>query len=112
VDVRAFLPIGRLAVTPQVQDCTTIPREVVTKTGNNLLPDMPKLPGTTWRAANMGIGDLVWIEELQKQKLLIAERIKNIDQPKTSYDQGLITALAFLRNPWKLWTPGDHEHWV
>lgn len=39
------------------------------------------------------------IEGRQNQKLLIEERIKNSDQPTASFDQGLGTALAFLRSP-------------
>lgn len=50
------------------------------------------------------------IEELENQKLLIAERIANFEQPKLSFDEGLRTALAFLKTPWKLWTFGEYEH--
>ncbi len=50
------------------------------------------------------------IEELQNQKLVIEERIINIDQPRASFDQSLRTALAFIRSPWKLWTFGTFEH--
>ncbi len=47
------------------------------------------------------------IGALEKEKLLIREKIAQGGKPKASYDQTLRTALEFLSNPRKLW---DSEH--
>jgi site-specific DNA recombinase len=49
------------------------------------------------------------IETLEKEKLLIAEKITESGKPKLSYDQTLRTALAFLSNPRNLWDSGQLE---
>ncbi len=50
------------------------------------------------------------IEELENQKLVLADRMAQTEQPRSSFDESLRTALAFLEKPWKLWTHGDYEH--
>lgn len=51
----------------------------------------------------------VRIGELEKQKLLIREKIAESAAPRLSYDQSLRTALTFLSNPWKIWSSGHLE---
>ena len=50
------------------------------------------------------------IEDLENQKLVIAERLAQSEQPRLSFDDSVRTALAFLQSPWKLWTFGNYEH--
>jgi len=50
------------------------------------------------------------IEQLENEKIVIAERLANCDPSKLSFDESVRTALAFLRTPWKLWTFGDYTH--
>lgn len=49
------------------------------------------------------------IEALEKEKLLIREKIAESGRPRLSYDKTLRTALAFLSNPRKLWDSGQLE---
>jgi len=44
------------------------------------------------------------VEKLNKEKLVLAEKIARGAQPLKSFDQSLRTALTFLANPCKLWS--------
>ncbi|MCB1381104.1 MAG: recombinase family protein, partial [Alphaproteobacteria bacterium] len=43
------------------------------------------------------------IDQLEKEKLLIKEKMSSGGRPKSSFDDTVRTALAFLANPWNLW---------
>ncbi len=43
------------------------------------------------------------VEEIEHQKLLIAEKIEKCGTPSRSYDESFRTAMAFLASPWNLW---------
>ena len=43
------------------------------------------------------------IEQLETEKLVAKEKAANSGRPKSSFDDTLRTALAFLSNPWNLW---------
>lgn len=49
------------------------------------------------------------IAALEKEKLLIREKIAQSGQPRANHDKTLRTALEFLSNPWKLWDSGQLE---
>ena len=49
------------------------------------------------------------IERLEKDKLVIAEKIAACGRPVRSFDETVRTALDFLSNPWKLWASGRLE---
>ena len=49
------------------------------------------------------------IGRLEKEKLLIAEKMATATMPQGAFDQRLRTALSFLASPWKLWTSGRIE---
>ncbi len=50
------------------------------------------------------------LEKLESQKALITENLANKPDPKKGFDQSFRTALAFLANPWNLWTSNNPEH--
>ncbi|WP_406567298.1 recombinase family protein [Azospirillum fermentarium] len=43
------------------------------------------------------------VQKLEREKLLIQERMANSGRPKSSFDSTLRTALEYLLSPWKLW---------
>lgn len=47
------------------------------------------------------------IGELDKEKLLITEKLQNQVEPKGSFEEKLEPVLQFLANPWKLWENGN-----
>ena len=49
------------------------------------------------------------IEELERKKLVIAEKTARCGTVARSYDESLRTALEFLGSPWKLWENGSLE---
>ena len=50
------------------------------------------------------------IEQLTKDKLVLAEKLSRLAQPIRSFDDSLRTALIFLTEPWKLWNSERIEH--
>ncbi len=50
------------------------------------------------------------VEELEAERLLVAERIARLGHKSSTFDRSVRTALAFLRNPWQLWSFGTYEH--
>jgi site-specific DNA recombinase len=44
------------------------------------------------------------VDELEKRKLILAEKIAGCDTPIRDYDESFRTALSFLANPCNLWT--------
>ena len=49
------------------------------------------------------------VEHLENEKLLLMEKIAQTGKPKSSFDETVRTALAFLANPWNLWASGQLE---
>ncbi|MCU7805681.1 MAG: hypothetical protein KZQ96_21045 [Candidatus Thiodiazotropha sp. (ex Lucinoma borealis)] len=49
------------------------------------------------------------IEQLEKDKLVISERITNSIRPVRSFEETVRTSLEFLANPHKLWASGRLE---
>ena len=49
------------------------------------------------------------IAGLERDKLLIRENMTNAVRPRTGFEGTLRTALAFLSNPWNLWSSGQLE---
>lgn len=49
------------------------------------------------------------IDQLEKEKLLLKEKTTSGARPKSSFDDTVRTALAFLANPWNLWASGQLE---
>ena len=47
------------------------------------------------------------IAGLEKEKLLIAEKLHNLDNPRHGFDELFELSLKFLSNPWKLWVSGQ-----
>lgn len=47
------------------------------------------------------------IEQLEKDRLLIAEKLENEAQPKATSNQMLELCLQFLASPWKIWASRD-----
>jgi hypothetical protein len=47
------------------------------------------------------------IAKLEKQKLILAEKLENHGKPKHSFEEMFELALRFLANPWKLWDSGQ-----
>jgi site-specific DNA recombinase len=47
------------------------------------------------------------IEQLEKDRLLLAEKLEETAQPKATSGQMLELCLAFLASPWKIWNKGD-----
>lgn len=50
------------------------------------------------------------VEKLERERLVLEERIAEMPGPKTSYSKTLRTALSFLANPWNLWVSGQLDH--
>ena len=50
------------------------------------------------------------ISKLEKEKLLIAERLLNKPAPKHAFEKMFELACLFLSNPWKLWASEHIEH--
>ncbi len=44
---------------------------------------------------------------LEKQKLVMAEKLEKQGKPQHAYDDLFELALKFLSNPWKLWASGE-----
>ena len=44
---------------------------------------------------------------LEKQKLVMAEKLEKQGKPQHAYDELFELALKFLSNPWKLWASGE-----
>ncbi|MEM1350931.1 MAG: recombinase family protein [Pseudomonadota bacterium] len=47
------------------------------------------------------------IEDLERQKLLLADKAASQGQPKRTFEEQLEPAIACLTNPWKLWESGE-----
>ena len=47
------------------------------------------------------------IAKLEKDKLLITEKLANLDNPRHGFDELFELSLKFLSNPWKLWVSGQ-----
>ena len=47
------------------------------------------------------------ITELERNKLVLAEKLANQAEPKGKFEEQLELALTFLANPWKLWETGN-----
>ncbi|MEM9698871.1 MAG: recombinase family protein [Pseudomonadota bacterium] len=47
------------------------------------------------------------VENLEKQKALLAEKLANQIEPKGAFDEKLELACKFLSSPWKLWETGN-----
>ena len=47
------------------------------------------------------------IEQLEKDKLLLSEKLENSFKPKATSGQMLELSMRFLSNPWKLWDSGN-----
>ena len=47
------------------------------------------------------------IAKLEKEKLIIVEKLENLGNPKHGFDDLFELALNFLSNPWKLWVSGQ-----
>ncbi len=47
------------------------------------------------------------IAKLEKQKLILAEKLQDHGKPKHSFEEMFELALRFLSNPWKLWDSGQ-----
>ncbi|MCF6344216.1 MAG: hypothetical protein L3J15_06015 [Devosiaceae bacterium] len=47
------------------------------------------------------------VAKLEKDKLLIAEKLQNLDNPRHGFDELFELSLKFLSNPWKLWASGQ-----
>jgi hypothetical protein len=44
------------------------------------------------------------IAQLEKEKIVIREKVETVGRPKGNHDRALRTALSFLSSPWNLWT--------
>ncbi len=49
------------------------------------------------------------IEKLEQEKALIQERIADMGKPKSTFDDSVRIAMAFLASPWNLWRSGRLE---
>lgn len=49
------------------------------------------------------------VDELERQKLILAEKIAKCGTPARDYQSTFQTALKFLANPWNLWESGRLE---
>ncbi len=49
------------------------------------------------------------IAKLEKEKLLLAEKLSNKGAPKHAFEEMFERAMLFLSNPWKLWVSGKFE---
>ncbi len=47
------------------------------------------------------------IAKLEKQKLVLSEKLQNAGKPKHTYEQMFELAMQFLSNPWNLWVSGQ-----
>ncbi len=47
------------------------------------------------------------IEQMEKDKLVMADTLENSFKPKATSGQMLELSLRFLSNPWKLWASGN-----
>ena len=48
------------------------------------------------------------ITDMEKNKLILAEKLENGMGPKHTFEQMFELAMTFLTNPWKIWENGDH----
>ncbi|AGH51411.1 resolvase [Sphingomonas sp. MM-1] len=49
------------------------------------------------------------VGELEREKLILAEKITKCGTPARDYDDVFQTSMAFLANPWNLWETGELE---
>ena len=48
--------------------------------------------------------------KLEKEKIILSERIEKCGRTPESFERSLRTPLEFLSNPWNLWETGKMEH--
>ena len=48
------------------------------------------------------------ITDMEKNKLILAEKLENGVGPKHTFEQMFELAMTFLSSPWKIWENGDH----
>ena len=49
------------------------------------------------------------LEELEREKLLVREKLESAGKPQRDFDEMFELAMAFLSSPWKLWENGKIE---
>ncbi len=47
------------------------------------------------------------LAKLEKNKLIVAEKLTSKGQPSQGFDEMIDLALAFLSSPWKIWASGQ-----